>query len=43
MPPPALGEHNEYVLGHLLGLSAEEIADLEEKKIIGKEPPGEIR
>jgi len=43
MPPPALGEHNEYVLGHLLGLSADEIADLEEKKIIGKEPPGEIR
>ena len=28
-PAPLLGEHNDYVLGKLLGLSAEEIAELE--------------
>jgi crotonobetainyl-CoA:carnitine CoA-transferase CaiB-like acyl-CoA transferase len=36
-PAPCLGEHIEYVLGDLLGLSSEEIAQLEEKDIIGRE------
>lgn len=31
---PLLGEHNEYVLGELLGLSREEITDLVEKEVI---------
>jgi crotonobetainyl-CoA:carnitine CoA-transferase CaiB-like acyl-CoA transferase len=35
---PALGEHNEYVLHDLLGLSREEIAKLEQDQIIGTEP-----
>ena len=35
---PTLGQDNEYVLGTILGLSDEEIQDLEEKKVIGKEP-----
>ena len=35
---PCLGEHNEYVLGEVLGLSKKEIAKLEAEKIIGKEP-----
>ena len=38
LSPPALGEHNEYVLGELLGLSAEEIASLREERIIGDAP-----
>jgi len=37
-PPPLLGEHNEEVLGGLLGLSAEELARLEEEGLIGKRP-----
>jgi crotonobetainyl-CoA:carnitine CoA-transferase CaiB-like acyl-CoA transferase len=37
-PAPCLGQHNEYVLGEILGLSQEEIAQLEEKDIIGTEP-----
>jgi len=37
-PAPRLGEHNEYVLGKLLGMSREEITQLEEEKIIGKTP-----
>ena len=37
-PAPCLGEHNEYVLGELLGLSKEEIAELEKARIIGKTP-----
>jgi len=32
--PPGLGEHNEEVLGEILGYSKEEIAQLKEKKII---------
>jgi len=31
---PLLGEHNQYVLGDLLGLSDEEIADLRKKEVI---------
>lgn len=31
---PLLGEHNDYVLGELLGLSREEIARLEEEKVV---------
>ncbi|MBW2060848.1 MAG: CoA transferase [Deltaproteobacteria bacterium] len=37
-PAPCLGEHNEYVLGELLGLSRDEIAQLEKKGIIGDRP-----
>ncbi len=37
IPPNCLGEHNEYVLKELLGMTSEEIARLEEKKIIGTE------
>ena len=37
LPPPCLGEHNDYVLGEILGLSKEEIARLEEDRIIGTE------
>jgi benzylsuccinate CoA-transferase BbsF subunit len=32
--PPLLGEHNKYVFGKLLGLSDDEIARLEEEKVI---------
>ena len=39
-PAPGLGEHNGYVLGELLGLSAQEIATLEAKGIIGTQPVG---
>jgi len=38
MPAPCLGEHNQYVLGELLGMSQDEIAQLEEKGIIGNSP-----
>ena len=37
-PAPLLGQHNEYVLGELLGMSKEEIAQLEEEQIIGNTP-----
>ena len=40
-PAPCLGEHNEYVLREILGLSEEEIEDLEEQKVISKAPTGE--
>jgi crotonobetainyl-CoA:carnitine CoA-transferase CaiB-like acyl-CoA transferase len=30
---PLLGEHNEYVFGELLGLSADEIKQLREEKV----------
>jgi len=39
-PAPGLGEHNHDVLGELLGLSAQEIATLEEQGIIGTRPTG---
>jgi crotonobetainyl-CoA:carnitine CoA-transferase CaiB-like acyl-CoA transferase len=35
---PCLGQHNEYVLEEFLGFSKEEIAELEEKGVIGAEP-----
>ncbi len=35
---PIMGEHNEFVFGELLGLSVEQIADLEEKGVIGHAP-----
>ena len=38
LPAPTLGEHNEPVLGGLLGLSAEEIARLRTEGVIGVEP-----
>ncbi|HCV27550.1 MAG TPA: CoA transferase [Dehalococcoidia bacterium] len=37
-PAPTLGQHHPYVLGELLGLSADEIAELEETGIIGYVP-----
>jgi len=37
-PSPTLGQHNEYVLCELLGMSEEEISELAEEKIIGKMP-----
>lgn len=35
IPPNCLGEHNEYVYGEILGMSREEIAELEEEQLIG--------
>jgi crotonobetainyl-CoA:carnitine CoA-transferase CaiB-like acyl-CoA transferase len=37
-PPPTLGQHNDEILGGELGLSAEELQDLRERKIIGERP-----
>jgi len=37
-PAPLLGEHNDYVLGTILGLSKTEIEELEKREIIGKTP-----
>jgi crotonobetainyl-CoA:carnitine CoA-transferase CaiB-like acyl-CoA transferase len=34
-PPPCLGEHNDYVFKQVLGMSDEEIAELEKEKLIG--------
>lgn len=39
-PAPLLGEHNREVLTGLLGLSAEELAHLEEEQVIGDTPIG---
>src|SRR5262244_612320 len=39
-PAPGLGEHNQYVLGELLGLAAQEMAALAEQGIIGTRPVG---
>jgi len=40
-PAPCLGEHNELVFGKLLGMSGEEIAELEKKGITGRKPSEE--
>ena len=37
-PAPTLGQHHDYVLGELLGLSADEIDDLEQAGVIGYGP-----
>ncbi len=37
-PAPTLGQHNNQVLGDLLGLSAQELEDLEQQGIIGTVP-----
>jgi crotonobetainyl-CoA:carnitine CoA-transferase CaiB-like acyl-CoA transferase len=37
-PAPCFGEHNAYVFSSILGLSPEEIAKLEEERIISREP-----
>jgi crotonobetainyl-CoA:carnitine CoA-transferase CaiB-like acyl-CoA transferase len=37
-PPPTLGQHNEEVLAGELGLSAEQIEALRQKKVIGERP-----
>jgi crotonobetainyl-CoA:carnitine CoA-transferase CaiB-like acyl-CoA transferase len=39
-PPPRLGEHNAAVLTELLGLSADEIDELEREQVIGNTPLG---
>jgi crotonobetainyl-CoA:carnitine CoA-transferase CaiB-like acyl-CoA transferase len=38
LPAPAFGEHNSYVLGELLGLSAEEMAALEREGVTATTP-----
>ena len=40
IPAPGLGEHNDYVLGEILGLSARELAELSEEGVIGTRPVG---
>ena len=37
-PAPFLGEHNEYVLGELLGMSQREIQSMSGDQVIGTEP-----
>ena len=37
-PAPKLGEHNRQVLQGLLGMSDDEVNDLEERKVIGDTP-----
>ena len=39
IPPNGYGEHNDYVYGTLLGMSEEDIRDLEAQGIIGNEVP----
>jgi crotonobetainyl-CoA:carnitine CoA-transferase CaiB-like acyl-CoA transferase len=39
-PPPTLGQHNDEVLGGILGLSDEELAQLERDGVIGTRPGG---
>ena len=39
-PAPTLGQHNDYVLGELLGLSKSEIEELEKDGLIGTRPEG---
>lgn len=37
-PAPTLGQHNDFVLGDILGISRDEIARLAENNVIGNEP-----
>lgn len=37
-PAPLMGQHNTFVLGELLGLSAEELTALQQQEVIGTEP-----
>jgi crotonobetainyl-CoA:carnitine CoA-transferase CaiB-like acyl-CoA transferase len=39
-PAPTMGQHNEYVLGELLGLSQDEIKTLADEQVIGTKPLG---
>ena len=39
-PSPTLGEHNDDVLGGLLGLPADELATLRDRDVIGERPTG---
>ena len=39
-PAPLLGQHNEYVLHDVLGLSEDEIESLQKEDLIGKTPTG---
>jgi crotonobetainyl-CoA:carnitine CoA-transferase CaiB-like acyl-CoA transferase len=38
MPAPCLGEHNEFVFGQILGMSADRMKELENRGVIGKVP-----
>ncbi len=38
LSPPSLGEHNEYILGSILGMSKDDITALQQEGIIGNEP-----
>ena len=38
MPAPLLGQHNEQILGQLLGISEDEIRELERKTVVGSAP-----
>ena len=40
VPAPGLGEHNDLVLGGILGLGPEELKDLEQQGVIGTIPVG---
>ena len=42
LPAPCFAEHNDYVLRELLGLSEEEVAELEREGVTAREPlPGQ--
>jgi crotonobetainyl-CoA:carnitine CoA-transferase CaiB-like acyl-CoA transferase len=42
LPAPCFAEHNDYVLQGLLGLSEEDVAELERKGVVAREPaPGQ--
>jgi crotonobetainyl-CoA:carnitine CoA-transferase CaiB-like acyl-CoA transferase len=38
LPAPGLGEHNDRVLGEILGLTSDELRSLEERDVIGNVP-----